>query len=268
VAKKHDLPPPPENPVTSPPVLLSGEESVMLDGLPGEPSIEARVRGSRDAHRAVLLCHPHPLYGGTMHSAVVVAIGRVLAERDGKSPALPERGLHEAAHVATLRFNYRGVGKSGGAYGDGIGETLDARAALVELRTRFPDAKLAVCGYSFGTWVGLRAASLQQGVERVALVAPAVRIFHFVAEDAARFQGRLAIYVGDRDEFCDVSEATALTASLGATLTVFPGNDHYFLAGRRKLAEAVVPFLTADSTPGLAPASGGAPGAPDPVKSV
>jgi len=204
----------------------------MIEGLPGEPAIDARVRGLPDATTAVLLCHPHPLYGGTMHSAVVVAIGKVLAEA--------------GARVATLRFNYRGVGESGGTYGAGAGETLDARAALGELRARFPSAKKAVCGYSFGTWVGLRAAATPvtgAPVERVALVAPAVRIFQFVREDAAAFQGRLAIYVGDNDEFCDVAEAEALSTNLGARLTVLPGNDHYFLAGRRRLADAVVPFL-------------------------
>ncbi len=201
----------------------------MLDGLPGEPSIEARVRGGEDALRAVLLCHPHPLYGGTMHSAVVVALTKVLAER--------------GARVATLRFNYRGVGESGGSYDEGRGETRDAQAGLRYLRARFPKAAIAVAGYSFGTWVGLRAAASERTVERVALVAPAVRVFHFVKEDAATFQGRLAVYLGDADEFCDVAEAQALADSLGATLRVFPGNDHYFLAGRRKLADAVVPFL-------------------------
>ena len=202
----------------------------MIGGLAGEPSIEARVRGSKDATRAVLLCHPHPLYGGTMHSAVVVALGKVLAEK-GET-------------IATLRFNYRGVGKSGGAYGEGVGETKDARAALRVLRARFPKAALSVAGYSFGTWVGLRAAALEKTVERVALVAPAVRIFQFVKEDASAFNGRIAIYVGDQDEFVDVAEAEVLASSMGACLRVFPGNDHYFIKGRRTLAEAVVPFLS------------------------
>jgi alpha/beta superfamily hydrolase len=215
--------------VTSPPVLLPGEAQVTIEGLLGEPSLDARVRGRRDATRAVLLCHPHPLYGGTMHSAVIVAIGKVLAEA--------------GEGIATVRFNYRGVGKSEGAYGEGIGETKDAQAALRFMAHRFPEATLVVCGYSFGTWVGLRAAALEGTVERVALVAPAVRIFTFVREDAATFQGRIAIYLGDKDEFCDVAEAEALAHELGAKLTVFPGNDHFFLAGRRKLADAVVPFL-------------------------
>ncbi len=200
-----------------------------IEGLAGEPAISALVRGARDAERVVVLCHPHPLYGGTMHSAVVLALTRGLADRG------------EA--VATLRFDYRGVGQSAGSYGSGLGETLDARAALRFARARFPEAAIAVAGYSFGTWVGLRAAASEGTVERVALIAPAVRVFDFVREDAAAFQGRLAIYLGDSDEFCDVAEAQALATALGAKLSVLPGNDHAFRAGRRKLADAVVPFL-------------------------
>jgi len=175
-----------------------------------------------------------------MHSAVVLAIARILAEKGGD-------------RVATLRFNYRGVGASLGKYAGGKGEVMDARAALRAVAASAPRAKLTVCGYSFGTWVGLRAAALEGTVERVALVAPAVRIFDFVREDGANFapagageedgKSRLAIYVGDQDEFCDVHEAETLAQDLGATLRVFPGSDHYFLSSRRKLAEAVAPFV-------------------------
>jgi alpha/beta superfamily hydrolase len=225
--KVRELPPPPANPERSPPATVAGEELVTLSGLPGQPSLEARVRATATAKRAVVLCHPHPLYGGTMHSAVVLAIAKLLAEKGDD--------------VAHLRFNYRGVGASEGRYAEGIGEIDDARAAIRALRERAPRAKMTVCGYSFGTFVGLRAAVLEGGIERVTLVAPAVRIFHFVKEDGATFQGRLAIFVGDDDEFCDVAEAEELATALGARLTVFPGADHYFLKSRRKLAEAVVP---------------------------
>lgn len=230
MAKTKELPPPPERPEVSPPAKVAGEELVTLDGLPNEPRLEARVRASASAERAVVLCHPHPLYGGTMHSAVVLAIARLLAEKGGE-------------RVAALRFNYRGVGASEGVYGDGIGETLDARAAIRELARRAPRAKLTVCGYSFGTWVGLRAAAAEGNIERVALVAPAVRVFDFVREDAADFQGRLAVFVGDQDEFCDVAEAEELARDLGASLTVLEGSDHSFLRSRRTLAETVLPAI-------------------------
>lgn len=165
-----------------------------------------------------------------MHSAVVLALAKVLAEKGGE-------------RVAHLRFNYRGVGTSEGRYDEGRGESDDARTALIELKKRAPRAKITVCGYSFGTWVGLRAASLEGGVERVALVAPAVRIFQFVKEDGIAFQGRLSIFLGDQDEFCDVAEAEELSKSLGASLKIFPGADHYFMKSRRKMAEEIVPVL-------------------------
>lgn len=233
---RRDLPPVPENPELSPPVLLAGEKEITIEGLPGEPSLEARARTPVGAERAVLLCHPHPLYGGTMHSAVPLAIAKVLGEKGGD-------------RVATLRFNYRGVGKSEGSYDDGRGETLDTRGALRTLRALVPSAKLTVCGYSFGTFVGLRAAAIERGVERVALVAPAVRIFDFVTEDAASSGAELAIFVGDRDDFCDVDEARALAAAIGAPLEIFPDADHFFVKSRRKLAEKVVPFLAPELAP-------------------
>jgi alpha/beta superfamily hydrolase len=265
----RELPPPPSHPQLSPPVVVKGEEAVTVLGLSGEPSLEAQISASPEAERAVVLCHPHPLYGGTMHSAVVVAIARLLADKGGE-------------RVATLRFNYRGVGASEGRYGEGLGEVMDARAALQALAARAPRAKVTMCGYSFGTWVGLRAAAIEGNVERVALIAPAVRIFSFVREDGAKFgahegdadgtsaadgtspalpergrdsrprrgrhlgevsASRLAIYLGDEDEFCGVQEARDLADKLGASLRVFPGTDHFFLSSRRKLAEAVMPFL-------------------------
>jgi uncharacterized protein len=227
---RRDLPPVPDHPELSPPVMLPGETAITIDGLAGEPSLEARIFVPKNPKRAVVLCHPHPLYGGTMHSAVPLAIAKVLGEMG-------------EGEVATLRFNYRGVGASEGEYGEGRGETFDARAAIRTLRAQAPSAVLSVCGYSFGTFVGLRAAAIERGVDRVALVAPAVRIFDFVQEDAASSGAKIAVFVGDNDDFCDVDEARALAESIHAPLEVFPGSDHYFIKSRRKLAERVAPFL-------------------------
>ena len=237
MARTHDLPPPPSRPALSPPAWVPGEERIMMPGLPGEPSLEAALRVPANPERAVVLCHPHPLYGGTMHSAVVLAVAKVLEERAGP-------------RVASVRFNYRGVGASEGLYDKGNGETLDVRAAIDLVRERVPGKPITVCGYSFGTWVGLRAASLEReraDIDRVVLIAPAVRVFAFVEEDAATTEVPIAIFVGDSDEFCDVSEAETLAKTIGATLEVLPESDHYFLRSRRKLAERVVPALMRSS---------------------
>jgi alpha/beta superfamily hydrolase len=89
---------------------------------------------------AALVCHPHPLYGGTMHNKVVYRIAR---------------GLRKTGAVV-LRFNFRGVNLSGGVHADGIGEVDDARSALEFLRERYPELPWMVAGFSFGSRIALR----------------------------------------------------------------------------------------------------------------
>ena len=96
-------------------------ETLLLDGPAGR--LEALLETPEDAPRAVaLLCHPHPLFGGTMHNKVVHRVARAL----------------RASGYAVLRFNFRGVGKSEGRHDLGVGEIDDARAGLDWLRNRFP----------------------------------------------------------------------------------------------------------------------------------
>jgi alpha/beta superfamily hydrolase len=221
-------------------VFLAGEEPVSLrteDGL----TLRALGCFPAEARRAVILCHPHPLYGGTMHNAVVLVVNKYLRETGGDK-------------VATLRFNYRGVDGSEGAYDHAKREALDVRAALFEAARRAPGARLSVMAYSFGTRVALRALAEPIGdltgpdaapvpeVERLALVAPAVRIFHF-PEDRGRFAGAIEIFTGDADQFSDVVDVRTLSDRFGAPLHVLSGSDHYFIRFRRKLAELVAPFV-------------------------
>jgi alpha/beta superfamily hydrolase len=230
-----DLPPPPEHPALPPEALVSGETAITLtteDGL----QLEALGRFDPSATCAVTLCHPHPLYGGTMHNAIVLSVTKALFARG-------------AERVATLRFNFRGVGRSQGGYDEGRGEVLDARAALSEARRRAPSAAQVLVGYSFGSWVGMRAAAHQGHVDRVALVAPAVRIFPFVEGDARGFGGRIAVFVGDHDEFCDVAEAQKLAETLSAPLHVFSGADHYFMRQRRDVGQVVASFAFPEVAP-------------------
>ncbi len=86
---------------------------------------------------ACLVCHPHPLFGGTMHNKVVYRIAR---------------GLRQSGAVV-LRFNFRGVGASEGVHAQGIGEMEDARAALGFLRARYPSVPYSLAGFSFGSRV-------------------------------------------------------------------------------------------------------------------
>jgi alpha/beta superfamily hydrolase len=227
MARIDRLPPPPANPVRSPPVRVTGEEEARVGGL------EARVHVPAAPRRAVVICQPHPLYGGSMHSPVPLAIAKVLADRASDA-------------VAWARFNFRGVGESAGTYDDGRGEVDDARAVIAHLRAASPGVPLSVCGHSFGSWIGLRAATLDGHVDRVLLVAPSVRFFEF-REEAFRFDGPKTIFLGDLDEFSDVEEGRALAARLGADFRLFEGYDHHFMKSRRAMAEAALPVIAPEA---------------------
>jgi uncharacterized protein len=230
------LPPPPDRPVRSPPVYVAGEAQTRIRGLGAGPSLDARVCVPSSAARAVVICHPHPLYGGSMHSPVPLAIAKALSDRRAGS----------TGGVAWARFDFRGVGSSEGVHDNGRGEVDDVLAVIDELARRAPGAPLSVCGHSFGSWTGFRAAARDARVDRVLLLAPSVRFFGY--EDSAgvgrgTFSGKKTIFIGDRDEYCDVDEARSLADDLGADLRVFEGFDHHFLKGRRAVAEAALPVV-------------------------
>jgi alpha/beta superfamily hydrolase len=168
-----------------------------------------------------------------MHSPVPLAIAKELSDeaRD---------------RVGWARFDFRGVGTSEGTYDDGRGEVDDARAVIEHVRRVLPQASITVCGHSFGSWVGLRAAAGAPGVDRVLLVAPSIRFFSFDRE-ATRFDGRKTIFIGTEDPFCDVGEAQRLAADLGAELKVFDGFDHHFLKSRRAMAKAALPVVAPEA---------------------
>lgn len=115
------------------------------------------------ARRAAVVCHPHPLHGGTMHTKVVHRAAKALAEA----------GHH------VVRFNFRGVGASEGAYGQGIGEREDVRAALARLRSLHPGLPVTVAGFSFGSWVGLHVACEEEDVDALIGIAPPANLFDF-----------------------------------------------------------------------------------------
>jgi alpha/beta superfamily hydrolase len=100
---------------------------------------------------ATLVCHPHPLFGGTMHNKVVYQAAKTL----------------DSLGLPVLRFNFRGAGLSAGAHDRGCGEQGDAKAAVDFLAKEFPDIPLLVTGFSFGCWVGLRVGCADQRVKEL-----------------------------------------------------------------------------------------------------
>lgn len=131
----------------------------------------------------VVICHPHPLYGGDMDNGVVIAIQEAFAERG----------------FSTLRFNFRGVGASEGGYDGGRGEVEDLLAACRFMRARGMKA-LYGAGYSFGSWILLKGCSVES-FSGLVLVAPPLDILDFGGLKLPSSVPWLII-VGSRDEFC------------------------------------------------------------------
>ncbi len=115
-----------------------------------------------DAVATVVLLHPHSLHGGTMQNKVVHTLARAFAELG----------------VASVRFNFRGVGASAGSFAHGEGETEDALAVIAWVREQRPNAPVWLAGFSFGAYVALRTAALAQ-VSGLITVAPAVHLYDF-----------------------------------------------------------------------------------------
>ncbi len=124
-------------------------ESLSIPGPAGvlEALLEEPEHG--EAREVCLICHPHPARGGTMHNKVVYRMAHGL-RRSGR---------------AVLRFNFRGVGRSEGAYGEGVGELEDARTALAWLRARFPGLPYSMAGFSFGSRIILKLGCAMQGAQ-------------------------------------------------------------------------------------------------------
>ncbi|TMA59648.1 MAG: alpha/beta hydrolase [Deltaproteobacteria bacterium] len=178
-----------------------------------------------------VLCHPHPLYGGEMRNNVVSALAEAL----------------QRAGVATLRFNFRGVGQSGGEHGGGEAEIEDVKAAVTYLLSRQAVKTVAVAGYSFGAIVGLRAGVADPRVHTLIGVALPLGFGDpsFLLTTA---KPKLLIS-GDRDSFSPLPGLQSLFAKLPEpkALVTVPGADHFFWGQEGEVAKAVVEFLRKQS---------------------
>jgi alpha/beta superfamily hydrolase len=208
------------------PLVLPAEEPIRFRS--GDVELDGRLYLAGDwpdgLPRGCVVCHPHPLYGGNMNNGVVVAITAALA----------------AKGISTLRFDFRGVGMSGGTHGGGAPEVDDARAAVGALRAASGIRRIAIVGYSFGSLVALRVAAEDvdapedgpwTSVDAVAAVAPPLTMFD--ASFVSGIGGALLLLAGDRDQYCPREQLEALEGMDNDPGVVCSGNstEHRVLKG-------------------------------------
>lgn len=202
-----------------------------LEALLDEPPAARRV--NRDglleaAHpagirAAVVLAHPHPQQGGTMHTKAVYRSAKALV-RIG---------------CAVLRFNFRGAGASAGHFDDGPGEMADCRAALDFMHDRYPDAHLWCGGMSFGAWIGLTTGAQDPRVSTLIGIAPPLSRYDF---EAVRTSTKPKFFIqGEFDEICPLKEMRAFYARAAdpKELVVIDGADHLFDGKVSEVADAI-----------------------------
>lgn len=198
--------------------------------------LEAILKEPESAARGVaVMCHPHPLHGGTMHTKAVYRSAQ---------------GLNEAGLVV-LRFNFRGVGTSTGSYDEGIGEQDDVLAAMDWLTAEYADLPLVVGGFSFGSMVALSVAGPDPRVSALLGLGLPVDLderydFSFIA-DAEK---PILVVQGENDEFGPARQVQSKLAPLGSHVTIVSvaGTDHYFEGRLDELRGAVRGYF--ESGPG------------------
>jgi alpha/beta superfamily hydrolase len=176
---------------------------------------------------ATVVCHPHPLFGGTMHNKVVYQVAKSL----------------RALGCPVLRFNFRGAGLSAGVHDRGQGETGDVRAALDFLAAEFPSTPLLLAGFSFGAWVGLRVGCENARVQRlIGLGIPVNNCDFSFLSDCPKV--KLFVH-GENDEHGALAKVREVVASLTGDkqLVVVPGVDHFFAGRLDQLDRAITDWL-------------------------
>ncbi|MEK6407946.1 MAG: alpha/beta fold hydrolase [Acidobacteriota bacterium] len=177
--------------------------------------------------RAAIACHPHPLFGGTMHNKVVFRIARAF----------------EDAGFAVLRFNFRGTGRSQGEHDSGRGEQDDLWAAIEFIEEKYPDAEIWLAGFSFGSAVMLRAAACDDRVR--AFVAAGVPVSKYDFTEIGRCNKPKLFVQGSLDEVGSVEDLAKLLAALDEPkqLKIIEGADHFFEGHLAELSQAVSSFI-------------------------
>ena len=204
-------------------------KNILLDGaLSCIPQKNKTVPLSSQNQRGLVICHPHPLYGGNMDNSVVLTI----------------RDCAYSTGLRTLRFNFRGTGNSSGNHDEGVGEEHDILGAIAHL-TQNGCSEIHLAGYSFGAWVSLRAFQNRKPPASLLLVAPPVDFLPF--QELLIPDCPCSIIVGERDEFGAPTSVERWFESQGKNnrsveYNVLPGTDHFYVGREKSLRDLVTPF--------------------------
>ncbi len=196
----------------------------------GNIRLAGRVRDNTSG-RAVVVTHPHPLYGGNMDNIVVLTMVKAFFQ----------------AGFTTLRFNFRGTGSSTGMFDNGPGEQEDVRAAVAFLRKRGAK-EVWLAGYSFGAWVNSRALSSGFRASRHIMVSPPMGLISF--NNIVLSSSTALILTGQKDEIApqDLIREKIDQWNLDTRFEVLSGCDHFYSNGLDLLRERLVNYLEQDGS--------------------
>lgn len=194
--------------------------------------LEAMMDVPHDIRGVAVVCHPHPLHGGTMHNKVAHTLARSFAR----------------ASLVALRFNFRGTEGSEGRHDNGEGEVEDVLAAYDWIRNEYPDLPVWLAGFSFGAAMAIRAAAVAD-VAGLVSVAPATS--RFASGMAVQPRCPWLVIQGDLDELVEIDQTVAWLDSLepGPELLVLSGAEHFFHGRLNELGEAVIEFVQRQPPP-------------------
>ena len=192
--------------------VFFGQGNIRLEGL------YANAGGAMGA----VVSHPHPLMGGDMGNSIVETLAETLF----------------AGGISTLRFNFRGVGKSTGSFDDGRGEQDDVLAAVSFMEEQ-GIREILLAGYSFGAWVNAGILN-RRNLLPALFVSPPINLFYF---DFQTLRGKAGLIVcGDHDPYCPTERIKGVAAELACRLDIIPDADHFFQSRENDLAECISDF--------------------------
>lgn len=198
-------------------MMTSGESRTTIDGPAG--TLEVAFNLPAGSLRGIaLVAHPNPTQGGTLDNKVAQTLAKAFV----------------ALEYAAVRFNFRGVGQSTGAFDDGIGETDDALAALAHAKGQLGDLPVALAGFSFGSFVQTRVARVV-AAERMVLVGPAVNRFAVETVPADTI-----VIHGEEDDVVPLADVFTWARPQQLPIIVFPGCGHFFHGRLPQLQRMVI----------------------------